>query len=467
MRFIVRNETGTRKNPDLEKGEHVMTMLDTGDVRSGRLSAADYAENFSDLHPRLDDHEALVEADRCYFCYDAPCMNACPTAIDIPLFIRQIQADNAIGAARTIFKQNILGGMCARVCPTETLCEEACVREAAEGKPVKIGMLQRYATDTYMERALAHPFTRVAPTGKRVAVIGAGPAGLSCAHRLAMHGHDVVIFEAREKPGGLNEFGIAAYKATENFAQREIDWLMEIGGIELRLGHALGRDITLSGLRNDFDAIFIGIGLPAAYRLDIPGADLPGVESAIDFIARLRQAEDLCTLPVGRDVVVIGGGMTAVDAAVQSKLLGARSVSLVYRRDRDSMPASRYEQELAAANGVHLIFNAMPQEIVGNNAAEAVVFEYTRSDGSRLVGTGETLTIAADQVLVAIGQRLDMEIDDLELDRTTLRRQPDGRSSDPRIWVGGDCAQGGPDLTVAAVEDGKIAAESIHTALMG
>lgn len=435
------------------------------DIAAGRLSKDVLDQNFCDLHPLLDPHEAQVEADRCYFCYDAPCMNACPTSIDIPQFIRQISTGNPTGSAKTIFEQNILGGMCARVCPTETLCEQACVRNDAEGKPVKIGELQRYATDTYMQRGLPQPFSRAAATGKKIAVVGAGPAGLSCAHRLAAHGHDVVVYEAREKPGGLNEFGIAAYKATEDFAQREINWLMDIGGIELRLGQILGRDITVDGLRQEYDAVFIGIGLPAAYKLSIPGADLPGVESAIDFIARLRQSKDLSSLPIGQDIVVIGGGMTAVDAAVQSKLLGARTVSLVYRRGREQMAASRYEQDLAASHGVHLVFNARPAEIRGDNAAEAIVFEYTRQDGSNLVPTGETLEIAADQVFVAIGQWMDAETEDLELDGTTLARFDGNKSSVSNVWVGGDCAHGGEDLTVTAVEDGKIAAESIHRAL--
>ncbi|WP_422371264.1 NAD(P)-dependent oxidoreductase [Hoeflea sp.] len=439
------------------------------DIRPGRLSDAEYAENFSDLHPPLDHHEALVEADRCYFCYDAPCMNACPTSIDIPMFIRQIQTGNPVGAAKTIFDQNILGGMCARVCPTETLCEEVCVREVAEGKPVKIGELQRFATDTYMGRELPHPFNRAAPTGKKVAVVGAGPAGLSCAHRLAMHGHDITIFEAREKPGGLNEYGIAAYKSTNDFAQREVDWLMQIGGIELRLGQRLGSDFQIGDLAGDYDAVFVGIGLPSAYALNIPGSDLPGVEAAIDFIARLRQADDKSTLPVGQDVVVVGGGMTAVDAAVQSKLLGARTVSLVYRRGREQMTASRYEQDLAAAHGVHLVFNAMPSRINGANAVESVTFEYTSSEGGKLSGTGETFEIPADQVLAAIGQWMQEETGELELDGTTLAREAGNRSLLPfkNVWVGGDCAHGGEDLTVTAVEDGKIAAESIHKTIAG
>ncbi|MEL6126029.1 MAG: NAD(P)-binding protein, partial [Pseudomonadota bacterium] len=208
-------------------------------VVSGRLDGAEYADNFSDLHPPLTPHEAQVAADRCYFCHDAPCVTACPTDIDIPLFIRQIATGTPEAAAKTIFDQNILGGMCARVCPTEDLCEQACVREAAEGKPVIIGQLQRYATDTLMNAP--HPYARAAETGKTIAVVGAGPAGLACAHRLAMHGHTVTVFDGRTKGGGLNEHGIAAYKTVDGFAQAELDWLLSVGGITLETGKMLGR----------------------------------------------------------------------------------------------------------------------------------------------------------------------------------------------------------------------------------
>ena len=317
-------------------------------IVAGRLSAEDLSKNFCDLHPPLQPHEAAVAADRCYFCHDAPCIAACPTEIDIPLFIRQIHTGQPQAAAKTIFDQNILGGMCARVCPTETLCEQACVREAAEGKPVEIGRLQRYATDTLMAKGV-HPYTRAAPTGKRVAVVGAGPAGLACAHRIAMKGHDVTLYEAQGKPGGLNEFGIAAYKTVDDFAAGEVDWLMQIGGITIETGRALGRDLTLAALQDGFDAVFLSIGLGGVNALAAAGTDKAGVRPAVDFIADLRQADDLTALPVGRNVVVIGGGMTAVDAAVQSKLLGAENVTIAYRRDRDAMPASRYEQDLAAS----------------------------------------------------------------------------------------------------------------------
>ncbi len=318
----------------------------TPGVVAGRLAPERLAANFADIAPAFDPHEALVAADRCYFCYDAPCVAACPTSIDIPLFIRQIATGGPEAAAVTILSQNILGGMCARVCPTETLCEEACVREAAEGKPVEIGRLQRYATDRMMARE-GHPFTRAAPTGRRVAVVGAGPAGLACAHRLAMLGHDVTLYDARPKGGGLNEFGIAAYKAPGGFAQAELEWLLAIGGIEPVYGRALGRDLTLDGLRAGFDAVFLGIGLGGVNALGLGGGARDGVRPAVDFIAELRQAPDLAALPVGRRVVVVGGGMTAVDAAVQSRLLGAEEVTIVYRRGRDRMGASAHEQEHA------------------------------------------------------------------------------------------------------------------------
>ena len=438
----------------------------TSGIAGGRLPPEQYAENFADLHPLLSEHEARVEADRCYFCYDAPCQNACPTSIDIPMFIRQIAAGNPLGAAKTIFDENILGGMCARVCPTETLCEEVCVREVAEGKPVKIGRLQRFATDTAMTKG-SQFYTRAAATGKRIAVIGAGPAGLSAAHRLAMLGHEVTIFEKKDKPGGLNEYGIAAYKSVDDFAQAEVDWLLKIGGITIEYGKALGRDVALDALAESHDAVFVAVGLGAASRLDIPGAHLPGVEPALDFIARLRQADDLSALPVGQDVVVIGGGMTAVDAAVQSKLLGARTVSMVYRRSRDRMPASTYEQDLAAAHGVHLIFGANPKALESEGGRLNAVFEYTRDDAGKLVGTGETLALAADQVLVAIGQHLDAEPAGLSLEGSAFARSEGNKSTLANVWVGGDCASGGEDLTVSAVEDGKIAAMSIHQSLMG
>ncbi|ADZ69174.1 NAD(P)-dependent oxidoreductase [Polymorphum gilvum] len=445
------------------------------DVAPARLTPDQYARNFCDLHPRLDPHEAQVEADRCYFCHDAPCVQACPTSIDIPLFIRQIATGNPTGSARTIFAQNILGGMCARVCPTETLCEQACVRNEAEDKPVKIGELQRYATDHYMDTHATTPFTRAAPTGKRVAVVGAGPAGLSCAHRLAVHGHEVTIFDARPKAGGLNEYGIASYKAVDDFAAREVAFILSIGGIRVETGRRLGTDLDLAALRADHDAVFLAIGLAGVNGLGVPGEDLGNVLDAVDYIADLRQTRDLSSLPIGRRVVVIGGGMTAIDMAVQARLLGAEDVTIAYRRGQEQMNASEYEQHLAQTNGVRIMLWAQPRAMRGTNGpsnGQVTEIELERTaqgpDG-RLVGTGETVTLAADMVFKAVGQKLEQGdlagIGGLTVDKGRIVVDADRRTSLDGVWAGGDCVLGGEDLTVAAVEDGKIAAEAIHRAL--
>ena len=441
-----------------------MERLGSG-IQAGRLSPDEYASNFSDLHPRLDKHEALVAADRCYFCYDAPCMTACPTAIDIPLFIRQISTGNPLGSAKTIFDQNILGGMCARVCPTETLCEQACVRNTAEDRPVEIGKLQRYSTDIAMEmnRQFYH---RATSSGRRVAVVGAGPAGLACAHRLSMHGHDVVIFDAREKAGGLNEYGIATYKATENFAQRELEYITAIGGIEIRTGQMLGRDFTLGELTSNFDAVFLGMGLAGVNGLGIEGEDLAGVEDAVDFIAALRQATDKAEVPIGRRVVVLGGGMTAIDAAIQAKLLGAEEVTICYRRGKENMNASGYEQDLATANGVIIRHWLAPKRIIGKDGQVAgIEVEYTAIRDGKLVGTGETGVIAADQVMKAIGQSfVGSSLGSLRIERGKIAVDLEGRTSVDDVWAGGDCTGHGEDLTVSATAQGRDAAESINRA---
>jgi dihydropyrimidine dehydrogenase (NAD+) subunit PreT len=449
-----------------------MGSIDSGirDVRAGRLASDAYTDVFSDLHPPLARHEAFVESDRCYFCYDAPCMNACPTGIDIPLFIREINADNPTGSAKTILAENILGGMCARVCPTETLCEQACVREVAEGKPVKIGLLQRYATDHLMANG-QHPFKRAEPTGKSVAVVGAGPAGLSAAHRLAMHGHDVTIFEARPKAGGLNEYGIASYKSVDNFAQKEVDFILEIGGITIQNDKALGRDISLDALRAGFDAVFLGMGLPGVNELGLEGEDAAGCIDAVDYISVLRQSDDLSQIPVGRDVVVIGGGMTAIDVAVQTKLLGAENVIIAYRRGPENMNASGYEQELALKNGVIIRHWLQPRALTRNEHGEVcgITLDYTVMAGGRLSTSGESITLASDQIFKAIGQTPAEAIlteAGIALSKGRISVDDEGRTSIPGIWAGGDCIAGGEDLTVAAVQDGKLAAESIHRTLM-
>ncbi|MGI9224301.1 MAG: NAD(P)-dependent oxidoreductase [Woeseiaceae bacterium] len=434
------------------------------DIRAHRLSRQDIDRNFSDLHPPLRRSEALIEADRCYFCFDAPCTTACPTGIDIPAFIQKIRSDNVRGSAQTILNENIMGGMCARVCPTEVLCEEACVRNTHEDKPVEIGLLQRYATDPVFKND-TQMFSRAPTSGKKVAVVGGGPAGLSCAHRLAVLGHDVVIYNRDDKLGGLNEYGIAAYKTVNDFAQQEVEYILSIGGIEVRSGISLGEDVTLSALADDYDAVFLGIGLGDVNELGVAGEGLPGVENAIDYIADLRQADDKATLPVGGKVVVIGGGMTAIDVAVQSKRLGAEQVDLVYRRGVAQMGASAYEQELAQTNGVTIHHLAQPLRVLGTDAAEGVEFEKTVLDESgTLKGTGETFSLEADIVFKAIGQRLkdDLLADgSLQFQNGKIVVDEDQATSLRGIWAGGDCVVGGDDLTVSAVQHGKMAAIAI------
>ena len=441
-----------------------MATKETGDVAAGRLTGDQLACQFTDVAPLLEPGAAAVAASRCHYCYDAPCVNACPTQIDIPGFIRKIGNGNLKGAARDILSANPLGGMCARVCPTEILCEGACVRNHQDEKPVAIGALQRHATDWAMARG--EPlFTRAADSGRHVAVVGAGPAGLSCAHRLALMGHRVTLFDAHEKAGGLNEYGIAAYKTVDDFAQKEVDSLLSVGGIELKTGVALGRDVSLDALRRQHDAVFLALGLAGVKALQIEGEALANVHNAVDFIARLRQSDDLATLPVGRRVVVIGGGNTAIDAAVQSRKLGAESVTMVYRRGVDAMSATWAEREFAQTQGVSIVLYAQPVKLTGDGqCVTGVEFERTREEAGRLAGTGERFTVEADMVFKAIGQTLvatGLDADLLTTDGTRIAVDDERRTSLQGVWAGGDCAATGLDLTVQAVQDGKLAAASI------
>lgn len=448
-------------------------MREIGDIAAGRLEAAVLDANFSDAHPPLTAAQAAVEANRCYFCYDAPCVEACPTGIDIPGFIRKISTANLRGSAQTILDANIFGGTCARVCPTEELCERACVHTMQENRPIRIGALQRHAVDWLMLRGIV-PFTRARPTGKRVAVVGAGPAGLACAHALARLGHDVTVFEAQPKPGGLNEYGIAAYKVPDEFAQREVAFILSIGGIEIEHGKKLGRDVSLDALRREFDAVFLGLGQAGVRALGLGGETLPGVRDAIDFIAELRQAPK-AAVPVGRRVVVIGGGNTAVDAATQARLLGAEDVTIVYRRGPEHMTATDKEQAWAQTHGVRIRHWAAPVRLMSGAATNGacvtgVEFARTTLDTEgRLALTGHRFVLPADMVLKAIGQTFAVTVAPSEMPAVRDGRivvDADRRTSLPDVYAGGDCIAGA-DLTVVAVEDGKLAAAAIHRRLTG
>ena len=434
---------------------------------SGRLSEDEIKENFSDMHPPLSASQAYIEACRCYYCFDAPCTTACPTDIDIPEFIKRIQCGNVKGSAHKILEQNIMGAMCARVCPTEELCEEACVRSTHENKPVAIGLLQRYATDDVIEKKVPF-FERKPSTGKTIAVIGAGPAGLSCAHRLASFGHSVTVFDKNEKAGGLNEYGIAAYKALDDIAQKEIAYILAIGGIEIKSNLELGADASLDQLRDEFDAVFIGVGLAGINPFEIPGEAANGVIEAVNFICDLRQAERKSELLVGDKVVVIGGGMTAIDVAVQSKKMGAAEVSIAYRRDRANMKASEYEQHYAQINDVKLRYCASPKRILSKDGqVTGVEFDMIEIDPeSKPLKTGKTFQLEADMVFKAIGQTFLAEQLDadggLAIEMGRIVVNDERKTSLDNVWAGGDCVLGGEDLTVCAVQDGKLAARSIH-----
>jgi glutamate synthase (NADPH/NADH) small chain len=422
------------------------------------------AARFTDLAPPLTARQAAIESARCLYCFDAPCTRICPTGIDVASFIRNIHEHNINGAAFGILQQNILGGSCARVCPTEILCEDACVRNHdAEGQPVRIGLLQRHAID-HMQFD-AHPFTPLPSTGKTIAIVGAGPAGLSCAHRLALLGNKVVVHEAREKPGGLNEYGIAKYKLPDDFAQKEVEFLLGIGGIELRHGQRLGSNLHLKDLHAQYDAVFLALGLGASRELGLAGEDAPGLLDAVTYIAALRQSDDLTKLPLPRRAIVIGAGNTAIDMAVQIARLGSREVTLVYRRGVEDMTATAHEQHIAKANGVRIVTWARPQQVLlnGDGQVAGMRFATTAVLDGRLVDTGERFEIAAEAIFKAIGQTIAGDVDaPLLQGGAKIAVDAQFRTMMPGIYAGGDCIAPGQDLTVQAVQHGKLAALAIH-----
>jgi dihydropyrimidine dehydrogenase (NAD+) subunit PreT len=443
-------------------------MFRAGDRQSPETLKA----RFADLPAPLSVDEARVEAARCLFCFDAPCTRACPTHIDVPRFIRQILHRDDIGAARTILGANILGGSCARACPTEVLCEGACVDSLLVKAPVQIGRLQRFACDAAADRG-TELFEPGPPTGKRVAVIGSGPAGLACAHELRRLGHDVQVFEARDVPGGLDTLGIAAYKISTEFALAEIAMVREIG-IDIRLGHRVTA-AEVSELLAEFDAVFLGIGLGRTLPLGIEGEDQSGVWEALDFIFQTHTGP-LADCKIGSDVVVIGAGNTAVDVATAARRLGAETVTIVYRRSEALIPAFAYEYELAKADGVRFEWCAQPIRILSrDDAVTGVEFVRTElaSDGSCAgqiaVVPGSNFFLAADMVVKALGQEplfeLVSALPALECREGRIVVDPNtGATSVPGLFAGGDCLRRGGEI-VDAVQDGKIAALGINAAL--
>ncbi len=443
-------------------------------ITDNRLSIAEYQKNFADIHPPFDGIDgALVEANRCLFCYDAPCMKSCPTSIDVPKFIKQITTDNIKGSAHTIFSANIMGGGCSKVCPVEKLCEGACVYNLLEEKPIEIARLQRYSTEKAIEQKW-QLFARKPFTGKKVAVIGAGPAGLSCAHVLSREGIDVTIYEKEQKGGGLMTYGIAAYKVTPQFCEDEVDYITSLGGIEILYGKELGKDISLVELQNQYDAVFLAIGVGLTRKLEIKGEKLEGVEDAISFIYNLRTSE-YNNISVGDKVAVIGMGMTAIDAATQAKRLGAKEVTLVYRRTQDEMPCTEEELNIAKLDGCNIIWLAAPKKILGKSGKVSAlvcdIMELGSPDASGRRSpepTGKTFTLEVDMIIKATGQ---LPFTDLvkyhELDSKNGKISIDenGITNWAKVFAGGDCVNGGREV-VDAVQAGKDAAKGILNLIM-
>lgn len=438
-------------------------------IASNRLTAEQYEQNFSDIHPPFETQDAaLVEANRCLFCYDAPCTKSCPTSIDVPKFIKQITTANIKGSAHTIFSSNIMGAGCSKVCPVEKLCEGACVYNLMHEEPIPIAKLQRYSTEIAMKNNW-QLFKRKTASGKKVAIVGAGPAGLSCAHVLSREGVDVTIFEKEQKGGGLMTYGIAAYKVTPQFCEDEVNYITAIGGIEIKYEQELGKNISLDELQKSYDAVYLAIGVGLARQLGIPGEDLQGVEDAITFIYNLRD-RGYSSIPVGDKVAVIGMGMTAIDAATQAKRLGAKEVTMVYRRTENEKPCTQVELDIAKLDGCEIIWLAAPKEVIGENGkikalicSKMKLGEPDASGRRSPVDTGETFTLDVDMVIKAAGQ---MPFEDL-VNNNQLENKSgkivvtDKAATNIKgIFAGGDAVNGGKEV-VDAVQAGKDGAKAI------
>jgi glutamate synthase (NADPH/NADH) small chain len=438
-------------------------------IKSNRLTKDQYEQNFADIRPPFENKTAaVVEANRCLFCYDAPCTKSCPTHIDVPKFIKQITTDNVKGSAHTIFSSNIMGAGCSKVCPVEKLCEGACVYNLLEEKPIEIARLQQYSTMKALDENW-QLFERKPSVGKKVAIVGAGPAGLSCAHGLAREGVDVTIFEKESKGGGLMTYGIAAYKVTPQFCEDEVNYITAIGGIEIKYNHELGKDITLGQLKKEFDAVYLGIGVGVARQLNIPGEKLEGVVDAIKFIYDIRD-KGYPSVPVGDKVAVIGMGMTAIDAATQSKRLGAKEVTLIYRRTQDEMPCTEYELNLAKLDGCEVIWLAAPVKIKGSQGkvkqlvcSKMKLGEPDASGRRSPVDIGETFTLDVDMVIKAAGQvPFEKLVKKLKIENSKGKISIDDKYSTniKGVFAGGDAVNGGKEV-VDAVQDGKLGAAAI------
>jgi dihydropyrimidine dehydrogenase (NAD+) subunit PreT len=424
------------------------------------------ARRFPDLHPAFDRQAALTEANRCLNCFDAPCAAACPTHIDVPRFIKKITTENLMGSALTILDANVMGASCSRVCPVEVLCEGACVMLRYNKQPIAIGRLQRHAMDHFLERGGKLPKKSNQKHSQRIVCIGAGPASLACSAELAQQGFSVTVLERRPLPGGLNTYGVAEYKLRAPDSLREVAMIRELG-VEFRFGVAIENENDLAALEQEYDAIFLGIGLGAMHELRIPGADHPDVIDALEFIARYKTAGKLS---VGNNVVVVGAGNTAIDAANAARRLGAAHVTIVYRRTELDLPAFGFEYEHAKQEGVTFEWLTQPVAIHTYPAGRIASIECVRMNDDEagqvpVPVPGSNFHLLCDMVIPAIGQAplvslleqcrgVQVTAGRVEVDRAS------GRTSHPKYYAGGDCANGGREV-VDAVADGKRAGTAI------
>jgi len=444
-------------------------------IKNNRLTTSQYQENFSDIHPPFETPDAaLVEANRCLFCYDPPCMKSCPTSINVPKFIKQIATENLKGSAHTIFSSNIMGAGCSKVCPVEKLCEGACVYNLMHETPIHIAKLQRYSTEKALENKW-QLFERKPSIGKKVAIVGAGPAGLSCAHTLSREGIDVTIYEKESKGGGLMTYGIAAYKVTPEFCEDEVNYITSIGGIDIKYNQELGKNITVEELQSNYDAVYMAFGVGLARQLEIPGEHLEGVEDAISFIYELR-SNDYSKIAVGDKVAVIGMGMTAIDAATQAKRLGASEVTLVYRRTQEEMPCTEHELNIAKLDGCNIIWLAAPKEVLGKDGkvthlvCDVIHLGEADASGRRSpIASGETITLEVDMVIKAAGQ---MPFESLVSgnaianNKGKITVENKSATNLKGVFAGGDCVNGGREV-VDAVQAGKDGAAAIVKYIIG
>ena len=434
-----------------------------------KLAPEQYEANFADISPRMTPRQAAIEAARCLYCFDAPCTIACPTHIDVPAFIKKIASNNLRGSARVILGANILGESCGRVCPTESLCEGACVMVEKGEQAIEIGRLQRYSVDHVLDRNI-DLFTAGAPNGKNVACIGSGPASLACAAELAKWGYAVTIFDKNKLPGGLNTYGIAAYKTRAEDSLREVEMVKRLG-VKFEQGKEVGRDAPFPLLESQFDAIFIGVGLGETWSLDLPGSDLHGVYNALEFIERTK-TRNFAEVEIGRRVACIGAGNTAIDVVTAAHRLGAESVHLIYRRGESQIPAFRYEFELAQRDTVVFHWHTQPIRVIAESGAvaglECVKTQPAKSASKTSapdIIPGSNFVIPVDMVVPAIGQKPVTEflrpVQGIELRKNgTIAVNEKNQTGNPKYFAAGDCVNGGKEV-VDAVAEGMAAARGL------